>query len=384
MHVLFIPKWYPGRNDPQLGDFLRKQALAVARTERVSVLHVHGLKSADAVTTEELDRSEGAWELHCYFAASTFPWGGVRQPINAWRYVRAARRGWRRLREEQGMPDVVHAHILLRPALFAWLLRLRYGIPFVISEQSSAFLNGTFERWSWWRRRMSRWLLRSCDGFTAVSPYLGDRMKALGLVDQYDVVPNVVPGTERPLPPRGGSGSFLMVADLVDHIKNVSGVIRAVAAVKDRHPEVHLTIIGDGPDRGLLEQLARELNVLERVTFLGRLPNREVLDHMGRTGAVIINSHVETFSVVTGEALAQGKPVIATRCGGPIAFITPNNGLLIPLNDTNALIAAMDHLIAHWADHDPATIRATVHDRFGSDAVGRCFVSLYHRIRHGH
>jgi hypothetical protein len=51
------------------------------------------------------------------------------------------------------------------------------------------------------------------------------------------------------------------------------------------------------------------------------MENTAVLDRMAVCGTVIINSNVETFSKVTGEALALGKPVIATRCGGPEAFI---------------------------------------------------------------
>ncbi len=383
MHVLFIPKWYPGRNDPQLGDFLRKQAIAVSRTQQVTVLYVLGLKDPDAVAMNELDASDGPWELRCYFKASTHPWAVFRQPVNAWRHLRATRKGWRQLTRERGIPDVLHAHILLRPALFAWVIRRIHGIPFLISEQSSEYLNGTFEARPWWKKWLAHRLLRSSNEVTAVSDYLGDRLKALGLVDRYEVVPNVVPGTDRPLPPRGEKGRFLMVADLVDRIKNVSGVLRALATLVARYPEVRLTIIGDGPDRDRLEQLAHQLNVLDRVTFLGRLANSDVLDHMGRTGAVIINSHVETFSVVTGEGLAQGKPVIATRCGGPIAFITPENGFLIPVNDDNALVSAMARLMEQWDTFDPALIRASVQDRFGERAVGQAFVNLYERVRHG-
>jgi len=119
------------------------------------------------------------------------------------------------------------------------------------------------------------------------------------------------------------------------------------------------------------------------VTFLGRLANTLVIDHMAHTGAVIINSNIETFSVVTGEALAQGKPVIATRCGGPVAFVTPENGLLIPVGDDQALTAAMLEIVRDWTRYDPAQIRASVHDKFSPDAVGRAFLKVYQRICDG-
>ena len=164
----------------------------------------------------------------------------------------------------------------------------------------------------------------------------------------------------------------------------MSGVLRALAILRDQHPTARLSIIGDGPDRALLEQLCSGLDLTARVEFLGRLANSKVLDHMARAGAVIINSNVETFSVVTGEALAQGKPVIATRCGGPAAFVNAHNGLLIPVGDDQALANAMDQLIRSWADVEPVTIRASVHDRFSPQAVGSAFLKIYTRVIHDH
>jgi len=116
---------------------------------------------------------------------------------------------------------------------------------------------------------------------------------------------------------------------------------------------------------------------VSHVQFLGRLPNMLVLDHMASAFAVLVNSRVETFSVVTGEALAQGKPVIATRCGGPEAFITPENGLLIAPGDDAALAAAMLAVTREAVNWDPEAIRRTVGDRFGPPAVGRALCDAY-------
>ncbi len=86
---------------------------------------------------------------------------------------------------------------------------------------------------------------------------------------------------------------------------------------------------------------------------MGRLPNVEVLRIMAQAGFVVINSNVETFSVVTGEALALGKPVIATRCGGPEAFIDEANGFLIPTANDAELANAMQQMVKEHARFDP-------------------------------
>lgn len=380
MHVLFLPKWYPGRTDPQLGDFLRKQAQAVAQRVKVSVLFVAPLTGAAARDEQEVTEKGGLWELRCYYRASEHGWRPWRKLVNLRRYWKAAMAGWRRVQAERGMPDLTHAYILVRPVLVARRLQRLHGIPYLISEQSSEYLDGTYTSKGAPFAALNRFLFRHAAGVTAVSTWLGDRLVALGLCTRYDVVPNVVPGLDRALPAPGAPGHFLVVADLVDRTKNVSGVIRALAEARRTDPRLRLQVIGDGPDRGTLQALAAQLQLNGHVEFLGRLPNHAVLDHMAQAAAVVINSNVETFSVVTGEALALGKPVIATRCGGPVAFITEHNGTLIPVQDDAALREAMLSLTDRMHTYAPSTIRAGVSERFSAAAVGQAFVNVYERI----
>lgn len=380
MHVLLLPKWYPGRNDPQLGDFLRKQALAVGIHVRMSVLHVEAITDAGEVPLEELATTHGTWELCVRYRASVAAFTPWRKMINLTRYWRAMQRGWERIVKERGTPDLLHAYILVRPVLFAWWKAQGHRLPFLISEQSSEYLDGTYASKGPFFKAINHFLFRRAAAVTVVSAWLGDAIVEHGLCSRYEVVPNVVPGLDRSLPEAGAPGHFLMVADLVDRTKNVSGALRALAMGRKTNPDLRLTIIGDGTDRRMLEDLTDELGLRGSVEFLGRVANTVVLDRMATIFAVIINSNVETFSVVTGEALAQGKPVIATRCGGPVAFVNDVNGLLIDVKDDAALAAAMLELTMNAARYDPAVIRASVSEKSTPAAVGNAFYQVYRRI----
>jgi glycosyltransferase involved in cell wall biosynthesis len=379
MHILVIPKWYTGRNDPQLGDFVRKQALAVAREHKVTVVFTVPLKGLAVAEEQELFEADGAWELRCYYRPSDASVGPLRKLINLRRYWKASWNGLHRAFQQRGLPDLTHVHILVRPALVAWWLKRTRGVPYILSEQSSEYLDGTWRAKGPLFKAINRWLFRHASAVTVVSAHLGEGLKALGLSTDHQVVPNVVPGTELPLPSPGDPRHFLVVADLVDRTKNVSGVLQALKLAVDRGHDLHLSIIGDGPDRMELNALANSLGLAHRVEWLGRISNAEVLARMGRTGAVIVNSNVETFSVVTGEALALGRPVIATRCGGPEAFITHENGLLITPRSSEELAAAMTRL-ATDAARDPATIRRTVIDRFSAGSVCATFQTIYQQV----
>ncbi len=379
MHILVIPKWYTGRNDPQLGDFVRKQSLAVAREHKVSVVFAVPLKGLAVPEEQVLSEGDGAWELRCYYQPSTMTIVALRKLINLRRYWKASWNGLHRVISERGMPDITHVHILVRPALVAWWLKRTQGVPYILSEQSSEYLDGTWASKGPLFKAINRWLLRNASAVTTVSTHLGEGLKALGLITSYRVVPNVVPGTDLPLPAPGDPREFLVVADLVDRTKNVSGVLRALKQAMDQGHALRLGVIGDGPDREQLHRLATSLQLNDRVQWLGRVANSEVLAHMGRTGAVIVNSNVETFSVVTGEALALGRPVIATRCGGPEAFITAENGLLITPRSTDELAEAMIRM-ATEAPRDPATIRRSVIDRFSAGSVCATFQTIYQQV----
>ncbi|MFZ1694108.1 MAG: glycosyltransferase [Flavobacteriales bacterium] len=384
MHVLLLPKWYPGRNDPQLGDFIRKQALAAGAHVRMSVLHIEAVRGLEVAEEQVLNEADGAWELAVRFRPSTHAIGLLRKAINLRRYWQAAMRGWAKVLSDRGKPDLLHAYILVRPALLAWRLSHKHRIPYMVSEQSSEYLDGTYAGKSRLFHGLSRYLFRRASAVTAVSAHLGAALRAQGLCSDYTVVPNVIPGLDRPLPAAGALGHFLAVADLVDRTKNISGVLRALAQARKQDDRLHLSIIGDGADRESLQRLAQDLGLLDRVRFLGRLPNASVLDHMANAFAVIVNSNVETFSVVTGEALAQGKPVIATRCGGPQAFITETNGILIDPRDDVALASAILALMDSGRSFDPQSIRDSVSERFSPHAVGSAFHNVYQQAATSH
>lgn len=385
MHVLVLPKWYPGRNDPQLGDFVRKQMLAAsaalaAQGGKMSVVFCVPLTGLGLPEEQELSQEDGAWELRCYYRPSTAASRPVRKLFNLLRYWRASWNGIQRAMRERGKPDLSHVHILVRPAVVAWWMKKMHGVPFILSEQSSEYLDGTWDAKSAVFKAINHFLFRRAAAVTAVSAHLGEGLKERGLCTRYQVVPNTVPGTDRPLPPPGPTDRFMMVADLVDKTKNVSGVLRALKAGHDQGHDLELDVIGDGTDMATLRDLAVSLGLNGRVRWHGRMSNAEVLTHMAGTGTVIINSNVETFSVVTGEALALGKPVIATRCGGPVAFITPENGILIPPRDDQALAAAMISRAKEEHAYDAAIIRRTMNERFSGKAVGEGFVAIYQQV----
>jgi glycosyltransferase involved in cell wall biosynthesis len=117
---------------------------------------------------------------------------------------------------------------------------------------------------------------------------------------------------------------FVFLGRLVDW-KAVDVVIRALKAV----PLAELEVIGDGPMLEVWRKLAGELGVQERVHFAGWLPQEECAARLQTSLALVLPSIYECGGAVVLESMAMGKPVIATRWGGPVDYLDESSGMLV-------------------------------------------------------
>lgn len=123
-------------------------------------------------------------------------------------------------------------------------------------------------------------------------------------------------------------------------------LIRAIALLKDRHPELRIEFIGDGPARESYAQLARDLGVTTQCVFAGSLGHDEVLRRMRTAMATVLPSRSDNCPLVTIESSAVGTPVIGSRVGGiPEVVRDGVDGFLVPPDDPHALAAKLSLLL---------------------------------------
>jgi glycosyltransferase involved in cell wall biosynthesis len=166
------------------------------------------------------------------------------------------------------------------------------------------------------------------------------------------VVPNFVePGAFEPPAPEAiaaaraalgvhpGESVIGIVARLA-RVKDHATLLRAFQVVRERHPSVRLVRVGDGPERGALEALARELGEGSAVTFAGTRPHRPNPHHLFDVS--VLSSLSEGFPNSVVEAMAAARPIVATRVGGtPDAIADGITGRLVPPQDPAALAAGI-------------------------------------------
>ena len=169
------------------------------------------------------------------------------------------------------------------------------------------------------------------------------------------------------------------IARLVD-VKDHATLLRAVGLLAARRPALHVVLIGDGPRRPALESLARELGISTQTHFAGMRPNLPNLHHFFDISALASLSEGFPNSLV--EAMAAGRPVVATDVGGNPDAVRPSTGILVPPGDPSAFADALERLLS---DEDlrrrmGAAALKIARSEYHVDAVIPSLESMYVRL----
>lgn len=154
----------------------------------------------------------------------------------------------------------------------------------------------------------------------------------------------------------GSMPTWIYMGRLVDW-KAVDLLLEAFAEAR-RHVPMRLLIVGDGPERTRLERLATTLRLGGDVTFTGWLPQADCARLLRDSDGLVLSSLYECGGAVVLEAMAAGRPVVATAWGGPLDYLDETCGVLVPPDSREALVQGFaDALAALGAD---APRRATM------------------------
>ena len=169
--------------------------------------------------------------------------------------------------------------------------------------------------------------------------------------------------------------------------KNVLWLVQAWAEVVKSVPGARLRVAGEVHTHpGYVEQVRRfveEHGLQENVDLLGSLDQQQLLEEYARCSLVVLPSVQETSPVVVVEALAAGRPVVATRvCGLPFLVSDEDTGLLVKLGDTEAMTRALIRLLAddELRQRMGRRAREDAEGRFKIDVVARQTYEVYRQV----
>jgi glycosyltransferase involved in cell wall biosynthesis len=291
----------------------------------------------------------------------------------------------RLLRREQ--VDVLHSHMVgsnVWGTVFGRLAR----VPALVAHEHTWSYEGQA-----WRRWLDRDVIaRGTDVLVAVSEADRRRMIELEGIPPAKtlVVPNGIPPlaeptgrdfrTELEIP---ADAPVLGTACRLTPQKAIDVLIRAVALLREHHPEVRVLVAGDGPQEGELRALASELGLDDAVVFVGRVAAAEMPDFLAALDVAVNSSDFEGSSLGVLEFMAAGKPIVATAVGGtPDLIRDGEHGLLVPARDPEAFAAAVASLLDDRERAASLGTRARERQRseFDLDGMVRRLEELYRSL----
>jgi glycosyltransferase involved in cell wall biosynthesis len=394
VNIFVIPSWFPSASSPMAGLFVRDQvaALALARPAWTQVLGLWGhhdgalsLRSASASANalRWRVRARATWREGAAWQEALTPrlsWTLAVAGGGAAGLLRATRRNLAEAEKRCGPMQLMHAHVGFPAGWMASVLSKERGLPYVLTEHMSPFPVAPLLDAQGGVVAPLRQAFEGAAATVAVSTALADRLRACGLPCS-DVIPNVVDETRFALAPCAPSAPLvLLTLGALTPQKGVDLLLQAFARWQPTAGDVQLHIGGDGSERVRLQALAHSLGVSARVRWLGALAPAQVPACMAACDAFVLASRHESFGVVLVEALMSGKPLLATRCGGPEGIVGNSNGVLVDANSVDALVqglTTLQHQITRW---QPALLRAAAIARFGRLAVGAQWEALVDRV----
>ena len=346
LHVLIIPSWYPTFSGDIGGSFFREQAIALKKRGcNVGVIYpqLESLRNWKKLIfsgkSSKYINDEGV---------NTFYSKSINIPklknVNKEQYLYFGLSLFKKYIKENGFPDIIHIHSLINAGFLANEISKKYSIPYVVTEHSSAFARKLVTKKA--IKKLAE-VVKDSSKNIAVSDEFKKLLNNIFNVDDWVYLPNIVNDSffQEDFSKHENNKIFTFInICFLDKNKRVDLLINAFSVAFKGNKNIHLVIGGDGPVRMALEALVQEKALTEQVTFLGSLTREQVRQEVSEADAFVLSSEYETFGVVVIEALALGKPVIATRCGGPESIVVPSVGYLVEKNSVHEMASAMQHL----------------------------------------
>ncbi|HKW98147.1 MAG TPA: N-acetyl-alpha-D-glucosaminyl L-malate synthase BshA [Bryobacteraceae bacterium] len=236
---------------------------------------------------------------------------------------------------------------------------------------------------------ITKFSIEQSNGITGISGFIRKRTaEVFGVTNRIRVIPNFVNvETYKPDAEKRAARQFAPAGEkLMIHLSNFRPVkrvldcIHILARVRRKTP-AHLLMVGDGPDCGPAELLARELGVEDHVSFLGKQNHVERLIPLAHV--LLMPSELEAFGLAALEAMACGVPPIGTNAGGVPELITNGaDGFIEDVGDLDAQAARATELLTDGRLHAriAAAARQTAASRFSSDEIIPQYERYYEEI----
>ncbi len=281
-------------------------------------------------------------------------------------------------------PDILHGQFTIFGGWVAWKLSKEFDIPFVITERFGPFpppgiLQNEQLPDDYYLPMMEAGILVSVSHSHAsdINKYIRKDVRVIHNIINEELFKPLFSSR-----PSGNKFVFLTITSSYQPNKGISLLLKAIYLLKKKGIVAEYIIGGGGRDQYLIDLLkeAKELNIETEIKWVEQLDREEVAEQMQLADCIVSTSYYESFGLVCAEAVACGKPVIATKSGGPESIISEINGLLVEKGNSEALAIAMEKMMNNAGNYQSQTIRKDFLERFSKKTIMSQYFDIYYNL----
>lgn len=384
-YVLHLPKWYPNDDDTLEGVFVDRHIQCSCYKFNAKVIYLRSTSRVIQNSFYYTDvKTQGSNDIYLiYYKKSYTGIQSIDKLIKLCIYYFLLFKYCNTIFRKFGKPHAIHVHVLLRSALTAFYYHLFYSIPYIITEHSTLFSDSKVRLKNDFKNQIRKLIVKKASAIIVVSDNLKKGMLQYGLFNSnYLVIYNNVDTSIFFEVPKMPSVVLkcLHVSEFKNDHKNVIGILEVILKLKQQGFPIFLELVGYGRDSQLILDFI-SINKLEsHVRYLGKLDPINLAACYQAADVFILFSNKENMPCVIAESLCCGTPVISTNVGGISEVISPENGILILVNDQFKLLESLLNFYSSREMYQSKIISELAMLKFGEKAIGakisHCYESL--------
>lgn len=382
--VVVLPSWYPDKLNKFAGDFIKRHIIAISELHSQYIIYV--VKDEFAKITKdvfiEMNVTDRYTEKIIYYHSIKTGIKLIDKLLSQIKFNQLYFTALNEYVKTNGIPALIHVHVILKAGLIALWAKRKWNIPFIISEHWSVFLEEAnykakdlpvFYQWAIKR------ILKNAIALTTVSDRLGKAIMKKYNAPRYTVIPNVVdhyiffPGHKN----HNESLQIIHASNMV-YEKNIESILKAFVILKKNKFAAVLHLFGPAP--GSIKLLSKELGLDDTVFFRDEVDQDVLAYEMQQSDALLLYSRFETFGCVLIEANAVGIPVIVSELPVFHELIAENlNGMFVEADNSEALANKLIEFGKLRESFDKNQIVVSTH-KFSFSNVAIQFDKLYGKL----
>ena len=374
MRVLIVPSWYVTAENGFSGIFFKELAEELAsQGAEVALLYFdikRGIKSHKGLNYAV---TNGVKEF-IYRQKNFTP--GIAKGVELQKYFRLNEMS-REILNRFGKPDIIHLESCDMINI-AMKLRKKWNAPLVYTEHLSNILRGDDNGHYMKKFRKA---VRNCDGCIAISSAFERKMIEESPGKLFRIPNGVKPDCIGQL--ANQDVFHIKALGALREIKGYDTLIKAFGEFSKDKEDVRLTIGGSGSEKDKLQSLLEQYYLGEKAKLIGHIRRCDVNRFYSDCTLFVCSSRTETFSIVTAEALCNGIPVVATKCGGPEDMVNESNGVLVDVGDQQQMAKAFEHFYKNLNDYKNSDISQAALTMYNFANVADKHIECYREVING-